>query len=104
MPNDTFYDMWSGDIINYKRQSMIIDIQSIRDIPMFIRAGHIVPIQNITTINNQSSKREDKVLNTVDLTNTVPISLMVALDQQYYAEGTLIVDNGVSNVSLSLYN
>nr|WCZ58780.1 lysosomal alpha-glucosidase [Seculamonas ecuadoriensis] len=80
-PNDVWYCYYEGKVVASKAGWVTVDAP-LEKIPVFVRAGHIVPMQVPALTTAQSRKN--------------PLQLLVALDAQGAASGEIYLDDGDS--------
>lgn len=85
-PNEILYNFYTGEQVNKDKE----DIKTIRvdlnQLPLFTRGGFITPIQ---------IPPDDKPVLIEEMRN-YPIKLIVSLDENYLAQGRLLIDDGVT--------
>lgn len=90
-PAGVWYDFYNGDQQGSVSAGMTIDVPAPIDvIPVSIRGGFILPTQFPALTTTEARKN--------------PYVLIVALDQNNYASGSLYIDDGVSLDSISSKN
>lgn len=82
-PDDKFYNFYTGKVMEFRREVAIITAD-LTVIPIFIRAGHLMPLQDT-----------DDVLSVVELRKK-PIELLIALDNSGASKGVVVLDDGIS--------
>ncbi len=80
-PNDKFYSFYTGETVNVAEKLLTVEAP-LNVLPIFFRAGFITPIQN-----------NSEILSLKDL-RKIPIDLVVALDGNYRASGSIVIDDG----------
>lgn len=130
-PRGTFYDFFNGQKIGTDLKSNIVNLNADRErlqfphlfnfeinyiqitidtlsqIPIYIRGGQIITFQNVTHHNLEF--KDNKVLNTVDLKTKLGYDLFIAFEQtnassSVNASGTFIIDDGKSLQEKKEYN
>lgn len=82
-PSDLFYDFYTGKPINEEGEKFISVNAPLDHLPLFIRGGFIVPLQN----NNEKVKNMSEM-------RKKPIDLLIALDNTFRSVGYIIIDDG----------
>jgi maltase-glucoamylase len=90
IPTDRWYDYFTGDELTTVGMNITISAPTDGNIPLHIRGGYILP-------------RQDPELTTA-ASRLNPLNLLVALDAAGSASGSLIWDDGVSNITDSTYD
>eukprot|EP01022_Parablepharisma_sp_SALTPOND_P020585 TRINITY_DN378_c0_g1_i4.p1 TRINITY_DN378_c0_g1~~TRINITY_DN378_c0_g1_i4.p1 ORF type:complete len:1843 (+),score=69.26 TRINITY_DN378_c0_g1_i4:3855-9383(+) len=90
-PNAHWFSFPKGELLfkyhSHKQEGTILQLSTNTEIPnVFLRGGSIVPYQDAIT---------PKIKNVQELTK-VPLTIIVALDQNGKAKGTIAVDDGIS--------
>ncbi|KAI8665959.1 putative alpha/beta-glucosidase agdC [Fusarium keratoplasticum] len=83
LPDDLFYDFWTHKPIRGQGEHVTVDNVGFDEIPVYIRGGSIVPLRNESA--NTTAELRKKNFN-----------LVVAQDENGYAEGSLYLDDGES--------
>jgi alpha-glucosidase len=83
LPNDVFYDYWTGEQVIGKGANVTLSNQTYTDIPVHIRGGSIIP-QRVNSANTTKALREQ------------PFSVVIAPDKNGEAKGRLYLDDGES--------
>ena len=78
-PEGKWYELWTGIELNSSKTISV----NISDVPVYIKGGSIIPVFNETAMTTR-----DQI--------TKPIQLIIAVDENQYAEGDLYLDDGIS--------
>jgi len=101
-PSDKFYDFYTGHLINTNEGFFKLNVPIDRP-AIYIRGGYIIPIQNYDLEKNLSSRLEEKIINdTINDVNKIkkyPIDFIVALDQNFRANGWVMFDDSITPTS-----
>lgn len=92
LPEDSFYDFWTGEKMPETGLDIYYDNVTYMDIPVHIRGGSILPLRiNADQVNTTTQLREQD------------FELIVALDNNGKAKGNLYLDDGISINSSSSF-
>jgi alpha-glucosidase len=83
LPNDTFYDYYTHDVVQGTGSAVTRENVDFTTIPLFYKAGNII-VQRTNSANTTTELRKQ------------PFTLIVAADAQGKADGTLYLDDGES--------
>ncbi|RSL69659.1 hypothetical protein CEP54_002139 [Fusarium duplospermum] len=83
LPDDLFYDFWTHKPVRGQGEDVKLDNVGFDEIPVYIRSGSIVPL------------RSESANTTADLRKK-NFNLIIASDEDGYAEGSLYLDDGES--------
>ena len=83
VPDDRFYDFYTHEVVEGAGEEVMLEDIGFTEIPLHIRGGSIVPM------------REKSGYTTTDV-RTQPFQLVVALDREGKASGSLYLDDGDS--------
>lgn len=86
-PSDRFYDFYTGEIMNEVEKFVTVEAP-LNKLPIYARAGFISPIQI-----------PDENLKSIYDMRKFPIELIVALDANYRAAGSIIIDDGKCKIN-----
>jgi alpha-glucosidase len=85
LPDDVFYNFYTLERVEGGGDFITVEDQQLDDIPLFLRGGVIVPLRVNSSMTTTELRRQD-------------FELLVPLDRDGRASGTLYLDDGVSIV------
>ncbi|KAF5004771.1 hypothetical protein FDECE_8761 [Fusarium decemcellulare] len=83
LPDDIFYDFWTHEAVRGNGEEITLESVGFDEIPVYIRGGTVLPLRS-ESANTTTELREKS------------FTLVVALDQDGHAEGSLVLDDGES--------
>ncbi|KAF2853273.1 glycoside hydrolase family 31 protein [Plenodomus tracheiphilus IPT5] len=83
LPDDLFYDYWTGDRIQGEGKNVTVSGLKYTDIPIHIRGGSIIPLRMNSANTTKALRNED-------------FSVIIAPDEEGNASGRLYLDDGES--------
>jgi alpha-glucosidase len=86
-PDDKFYDFYTGRLMNPEGETVKNVDAGLDHLPIFARAGFVIPIQKPVGKNYIVSEIRNS-----------PIGLIIALDADNRAAGSIYLDDGESNI------
>lgn len=83
LPDDTFYDWYTGKQIVGNGSAITVTDQGLSDIPLYVRGGTVIPLREKSGMTTTEVRQHD-------------FELLVAVGADGTAEGKLYLDDGVS--------